>query len=67
MKRLKAAPGTQSPPKREEPISGAEEEILWSKGLLGSHSPQSLIDTVVFMAGLYFALRSGEEHRPYML
>ena len=63
MKRPKAAPGIQSVPKKAEPILESEEEILWEKGLLRSHSPQSLIDTMVFMAGLYFALRSGEEHR----
>ena len=36
---------------------------MWSKGLLGLHSPQSLVDAIVFMAGLYFTLQSGEEHR----
>ena len=63
MKRLKRTPGVKIAPKKAEPIAEAEEEILWGKGLLGTHSPQVLIDTMVFMAGLYFALRSGDEHR----
>ena len=62
-KRLKATPGMQLPPKRAEPILSSKNDILWSKGLLGSHLPQSLVDTMVSMAGLYFALRSDEEHR----
>ncbi len=63
MKRLKGTPGVRSVPKQAEPISAVEKEILWSKGLLGSHNPRVLVDTMVFMAGVYFALRSGEEHR----
>jgi len=63
MKRIKATPGVVSAPKQADPILEWEEDILWQKGLLGSHTPQSLVDTMVFMAGLYFALCSGEEHR----
>ena len=48
-----------------EPLSEDDEEILWNKGLLGDHSPQSLLNTMVFMNGLYFALRSGREHREH--
>ena len=36
---------------------------MWSKNLLGDKTPQSLLDTVFFYVGLFFALRSGREHR----
>ncbi len=62
MKRLKAG-GAGLKKKRVEPISLEEEEILWQTGLLGSATPQTLLHTMVFMCGVYFALRSGQEHR----
>ena len=49
--------------KRSDVILEEEEELLWSKGLLGSHSPDTLRDTIIFMCGLYFSLRGGSELR----
>ena len=34
---------------------------------LGEHSPQALSDTMLFLCGLAFAMRSGEEHRSLQL
>ena len=48
--------------KQAEPITNEEEDRLWSQRKLGSGTPQSLLDTMVFMCGLYFALHSGKEH-----
>ena len=33
------------------------------KKILGDHTPQALLNTIIFMNGVYFALRSGDEHR----
>lgn len=48
--------------KQAETLTDTKEDSLWEKGLLGDHTPQTLLDTI-FYNGYYFALRSGKEHR----
>ena len=62
MKRLQSA-GIGTTQRQAEPITFAEEEILWEKGILGDSTPQCLVDTMLYMNGLYFSLRGGKEHR----
>ncbi len=56
MKRLQQE-GLGSASRKAEPLTEEEEELL------GKHSPQTLLDTIIFMNGVYRALRSGKEHR----
>ncbi len=44
-------------------ISVAEENTLWEKGVLGSTTPDSLRDTLLFLLGLHLALRGDKEHK----
>ena len=62
MRRLQSS-GLGSRKRKAEPLSLEEEELLWRKGLLGDGNPQALVDTMVVLNGIYFALRSGSEHR----
>ena len=62
MKLLKASGNFET--RKAQPITENPEDLLWMKGALGTTSPQRLLDTLVFyIIGLYFALRSGSEHR----
>ena len=62
MKRLNAT-GNYIEKRQAQVITASDEDYLWNLRLLGEHSPQVLLDTIVYMVGLYFALRSGNEHR----
>ena len=66
MKRLQSL-GLGVKKKQAEPITVEEENLLWDKGLLGEENPQALLDTILFLCGIHFALRSGEEHRSLQL
>ena len=48
--------------KQAKPLT-LEEKQLWNKKVLGDHNPHALLNTMIFMVGMYFALRSGDEHR----
>ncbi len=37
--------------KQAEPLTEHEEEIIWNKGLLRDATPQTLLNTMVFMSG----------------
>ena len=48
--------------KKAQFLSHSDEDLLWSLGLLGTHSPESLLTTIVFIMGKGCALGAGKEH-----
>ena len=44
-------------------LSFTDEDLLWSLGLLGVHTPETLLNTIVVLLGMSCSLRAGEEHR----
>ena len=48
--------------KKAEPLPNDDEDVFWQKGALGDHTPQCLLDTLIFYIGMNFVLRSGDEH-----
>ena len=50
--------------KRQAAVISLEQEgYLWTNGYLGKLNPGVLLNTMVYMLGLNFALRAGQEHR----
>lgn len=41
-----------------------EEELLRNSSRLDSETPTQLLNTLVYLNGLHFAIRGGDEHRP---
>ena len=55
--------GKIAPREKAKPISCSEEQILWEKGVLGDDSPKKLVDTLMYLLGVHFALRAADEHK----
>ncbi len=49
--------------KSSSPISVSNKNSLWDQGVLGTNSPDTLCDTLLFLLGLHLALRGGKEHK----
>jgi hypothetical protein len=55
--------GIGANPKKAELITPEDERQLWETGVLGIHSPASLLNAVFYYNGKNFHLRGGQEHR----
>ena len=55
--------GVGSEVKQAQAFTEEQEERLWRVGALGDDAADVLLDTMVFLIGKNFALRSGQEHR----
>ena len=53
--------------KHAQVITHSEELQLWDAGVLGIHSPSTLLNTVFFMNGSVLCLRGGREHKQLKL
>ena len=59
----RAARGIGSKVRQAQVLTFTDKDLLWSLGLLGCHTPQALLDTLVVKLGLTCSLRAGKEHR----
>ena len=59
----RARQGLGSIKNKADIITLEEENLMWSKGVLGFDDPDVLVSTIVYLFGLNFALRAGQEHR----
>lgn len=62
MKQLKAK-GVGLKRKSAEVLSQDEIDTMWSKQILGCDEPKKLVETMIFLNGINFALRGRQEHR----
>ena len=59
----RSAAGIGVKPIRAEVISQDEEYRLWAKNILGEDGRTQLVETLIYLSGLHFALRGGKERR----
>lgn len=55
--------GFVAPRIQAEEIGIDKEDYLWKQGVLGESTPRQLVNTLLYMIGIHFALRAGAEHR----
>ena len=60
--KMRTSQGIGNSVRKAQVLTSTDEEYLWSLGLFGTHSPEALLNTLVFMIGKGFALRAGKEH-----
>ncbi len=58
-----AKQGFVQPCNQAIPILLKEEQILWDKGILGDDTPEVLVNTLMYLQGIHFALHGREEHK----
>lgn len=61
--KVSRAEGIDRKTRRAASISEEMEDELWKQNLLGDDSPTKLVETLLFLNGKNFALRSRDEHR----
>ncbi len=44
-------------------ISVEEEDMMWNTGLFGDNTPEKLVNTLLYLIGLHFALCACDEHK----
>ena len=55
--------GKFAPSIKMEPIFVSEEEMLWNMKILGDDTPEKLVDTLLYLNGLHFALHVADKHK----
>ncbi len=58
-----AKEGFVQPHNQAVPISVNEENSLWEQGVLGDDTPEKLVNTLMYLIGIHFALHGGDEHK----
>ena len=59
--------GVSAETKHAEIVTKDEENLLWSSGVMGMHTPKALLNAVFYYNGKNFCLRGGQEHRDLKL